>query len=146
MSQEAQGKLTLEIVTPQRQLAEEQVEEVQLPARRGYLGILSGHAPLLTELGVGDLTYRLGEDVYHLAIVHGFAEVLPDRVIVLAEVGERSEEIDVGRARSALKRAEERLAKHGEPGVDWDRALAAFERARVRMEVATRGGSSADHE
>jgi F-type H+-transporting ATPase subunit epsilon len=146
MSQQAQDKLTLEIVTPQRLLAEEQVEEVQLPARRGYLGILPGHAPLLTELGVGDLTYRLGKDVYHLAIVNGFAEVLPGRVIVLAEIGERAEEIDVGRARSALKRAEEQLAKHGEQGVDWERALAALERAHVRMDVATRGGSSADHE
>jgi ATP synthase, F1 epsilon subunit (delta in mitochondria) len=95
MGGEAQHKLALHIVTPQRLLAEEQVEEVQLPARRGYLGILPGHAPLLTELGVGDLTYRLGKDVYHLAIVHGFAEVLPDRVIVLAEIGERAEEIDV---------------------------------------------------
>lgn len=146
MSQEAQRKLRLEIVTPQRLLAEEHVEEVQLPARGGYLGILPGHAPLLTELGVGDLTYRLGKDVYHLAIVNGFAEVLADRVIVLAEIGERAEEIDVSRARSALKRAEERLAKNGEPEVDWERALEAMERARTRMEVATRGGSSADHE
>ncbi len=146
MSQESQGKLTLEIVTPERQLAEEHVEEVQLPARNGYLGILPGHAPLLTELGVGDLTYRLGKDVYHLAVVHGFAEVLPGRVIVLAEIGERAEEIDTGRARDALKRAEERLAKHGVQGVDWERALAALERARVRMDVATHGGASADHE
>lgn len=119
---------------------------MQLPGRRGYLGILPGHAPLLTELGVGDLTYRLGKDTYHLAIVHGFAEVLPDRVIVLAEVGERAEEINVGRARDALKRAEERLAKHGESGVDWERALAAFERARIRMDVAASGGSTADLE
>jgi F-type H+-transporting ATPase subunit epsilon len=146
MSQEAQHKLTLEIVTPERLLAEEQVEEVQLPARRGYLGILPGHAPLLTELGVGDLTYRLNNDTYHLAIVNGFAEVLPDRVIVLAEIGERAEEIDMGRARDALKRAEERLAKHAEAEVDWEGALAAMERARTRMEVATRGGASADHE
>jgi len=146
MATEAQHKLTLEIVTPQRLLAEEQVEEVQLPARRGYLGILPGHAPLLTELGVGDLTYRLGKDVYHLAIVNGFAEVLPDRVIVLAEVGERADEIDADRARDALKRAEERLAKHGESDVDWERALAALERARVRTDVATHGGSSADVE
>lgn len=146
MSGQAQHNLALHIVTPQRLLAEEQVEEVQLPARRGYLGILPGHAPLLTELGVGDLTYRLEKDVYHLAIVRGFAEVLPDRVIVLAEIGERAEEIDVGRARDALKRAEERLAKHAEPGVDWARTLEALERARVRMDVATRGGASADHE
>ncbi len=145
MSGEAQHKLTLEIVTPERQLAEEHVEEVQLPARRGYLGILPGHAPLLTELGVGDLTYRLGKDVYHLAIINGFAEVLPDRVIVLAEIGERAEEIDLTRAKDALKRAEERIAKH-ESGVDWERALAAMERARMRTEVATRGGASADHE
>ncbi len=145
MNESSLRKLTLEIVTPERQLAEEHVEEVQLPARRGYLGILPGHAPLLTELGIGDLKYRLGNDVYHLAIVDGFAEVLPDRVIVLAEVGERAEEIDVERARDARKRAEERLAKH-ESGIDWERALAALERARVRMEVAVHGGASADHE
>jgi F-type H+-transporting ATPase subunit epsilon len=145
MSEQTPRKLTLEIVTPERLLAEEQVEEVQLPARRGYLGILPGHAPLLTELGIGDLRYRLGKDVYHLAIVNGFAEVLPDRVIVLAEIGERAEEIDVERVRDARKRAEERLAKH-EAGIDWERALAALERARVRSEVAVHGGASADHE
>lgn len=145
MSAELPQKLTLEIVTPERQLAEENVDEIQLPARGGYLGILPGHAPLLTELGVGDLTYRMGKDVYHLAIINGFAEVLPGRVIVLAEIGERAEEIDLDRAKDARKRAEERLAKH-ESGIDWERALAAFERARVRAEVATRGGTSADHE
>lgn len=145
MSDLPSNKITLEIVTPERQLAEEHVEEVQLPARRGYLGILPGHAPLLTELGIGDLKYRLGNDVYHLAIVNGFAEVLPDRVIVLAEIGERAEEIDVERARDARKRAEERLARH-ESGIDWARALAALERARVRTEVAVHGGASADHE
>ncbi len=146
MSEEPADKLMLQIVTPQRLLAEEEADEVQLPARRGYLGILPGHAPLLTELGVGDLKYKLGKDVYHLAIVNGFAEVLPDRVIVLAEIGERAEEIDVGRARDALKRAEERLAKRDQGGVDWDRALAALERARVRAEVAVHGGASADIE
>jgi len=145
MSEPSAKKLTLEIVTPDRLLAEEHVDAVQLPGRRGYLGILPGHAPLLTELGIGDLTYHLGKDVYHLAIVNGFAEVLPDRVIVLAEIGERAEEIDTSRARSALKRAEERLAKH-ESGIDWERALAALERARVRTDVATRGGATADHQ
>ncbi|MGH9791864.1 MAG: F0F1 ATP synthase subunit epsilon [Candidatus Acidiferrales bacterium] len=146
MSEELARKLMLQIVTPQRLLAEEQVDEVQLPGRRGYLGILPGHAPLLTELGVGDLKYRLGKDVYHLAIANGFAEVLPDRLIVLAEIGERAEEIDPGRARDALKRAEERLAMHSESGIDWERALAALERARVRSEVAVHGGASADLE
>jgi F-type H+-transporting ATPase subunit epsilon len=138
-------KLTLEVVTPEHELVHEEVDEVQLPAQRGCLGILPGHAPLLTELGVGEMRFRQGADTFYLCIINGYAEVLPDRVIVMAEVGERAADIDPDRARDALKRAQERLARAGQ-GVDWERASLALERAQARMQVADHGGSAADHE
>ncbi len=134
--------LTLEIVTPERQVAEDSAQEVQLPGGRGYLGILPGHAPLLTELGVGEVTYRKGGEHHHIAVIHGFAEILPDRVIVLAERAERAEELDEERARAAKKRAEERLAKLSDPDVDWDRAAFALQRALIRLQVAAKGGGA----
>src|SRR6266849_3969210 len=94
--------LTLEVVTPDRAVVHEAVTEVQLPGSEGYLGILPGHTPLLTELGTGALSYRQGAQTRRVAVSGGFAEVLPDRVIVLADVAERAEEIDVERARLAL--------------------------------------------
>ncbi len=138
--------LTLEVVTPERQLVTETVTEVQLPGREGYLGILPGHAPLITELGLGEMSYRKGRDTHHATVIHGFAEVLPDRVIVLAEIGERAEEIDVDRARAARARAEKRLATPGAPDLDWDRATFALQRALIRLQVAAKGGAVAAHE
>src|SRR5579863_1270947 len=103
--------IELIVVTPERQLLRESVVEVTLPGADGCLGILPGHAPLITELGIGELTYRSkgAGQVAHLAVISGFAEVLGDRVTVLAEMAERPEEIDLGRAEEAKKRAEERL-------------------------------------
>jgi F-type H+-transporting ATPase subunit epsilon len=123
--------IQLVIVTPVRQLLSESVVEAQLPGADGYLGILPGHAPLITELGIGELTYRTasGESGL-LAVIRGFAEVLPDRISVLAELAERAEEIDLKRAQEALKRAQELIARGGE-NVDWDRASAALQRALV---------------
>lgn len=135
--------LNLLVVTPERQLVNEAVGEVQLPGRNGYLGILPGHAPLITELGVGELSYRKGKDLHYLTIVRGYAEVLPDRVMVLAQVSERAEELDVDRARAAKERAEKRLAKPGDPDVDWDRAMSALERALLRLQVAAKAGAVA---
>jgi F-type H+-transporting ATPase subunit epsilon len=128
--------IELTIVTPERQLLRASVVEVTLPGADGCLGILPGHAPLITELGVGELAYRgAGENSpVVLAIVHGFAEVLQDRVSVLAETAERAEEIDLGRAEAALKRAENRLAS-GDATVDWDRASVALQRALIRVSV-----------
>jgi F-type H+-transporting ATPase subunit epsilon len=128
--------IELIIVTPQRQLLREKVAGVQLPGASGELGILPGHAPLITELGNGELSYKAsggGEPVV-LAVLSGFAEVLPDRVTVLAETAERPEEIDVDRAKEALARAEKRLAST-DPDVDWDRATVALQRALVRIKV-----------
>lgn len=135
--------INLEVVTPERQVVHEQVVEVQLPGANGYLGILPGHAPMITELGLGVLRYRKGTDTSYLTAVHGYAEVLPDRVIVLTERAETAEEIDVDRAKAAKGRAEQRLAKPGDPEVDWVRASFALQRALVRLQVAAKGGAAA---
>src|SRR3979411_2932199 len=131
--------IELIVVTPQRQLLREKVASVQLPGASGELGILPGHAPLITELGNGELSYvaSSGSAPVALAILSGFAEVLPDRVTVLAETAERPEEIDVERAKQALARAEKRLAS-GDPDIDWDRATIALQRALIRIQIGTR--------
>ena len=132
-------KIELEVVTPERFVLDEKVESIEMPGKDGYLGILPGHAPLLTELGVGIMTYKKGAEVRRLTVVNGYAEVLPDRVIVLAEVSERAEEIDVQRARTAAERAQSELAKvTGAPETDWQSASAALQRALVRVEAASK--------
>ena len=134
--------IELVIVTPERQLLKETVAEVYVPGANGCLGILPGHAPLITELGIGELNYRPKNsgETEHLAIISGFAEVLGDRVSVLAETAERPEEIDVARAEEAKKRAEQRLAEAArDPNVDWDRAAVALQRALIRLRVAEVG-------
>jgi F-type H+-transporting ATPase subunit epsilon len=125
------------VVTPERHVLSEKVESIEMPGKDGYLGILPGHAPLITELGVGVLTYHKGAEVRSLTVIHGYAEVLPDRVIVLAEFSERAEEIDQVRVRSALERAKADLAKVGSAEVDWQAASAALERATIRMQAAS---------
>jgi F-type H+-transporting ATPase subunit epsilon len=134
MSAEA---IQLIIVTPQRQLLRESTSEVQLPGADGYLGVLPGHAPLITELGIGELSYHdmSGKESTHMAILRGFAEVLPDRVTVLAETAELAHEIDVARAEAARARAEKRLAS-GDTNIDWDRAGVALQRALIRIQVS----------
>jgi F-type H+-transporting ATPase subunit epsilon len=129
--------IQLVIVTPKRQLLRENVAEVQLPGANGYLGVLPGHAPLMTELGIGELSYpgAPGKEPVHLAILSGFAEVLPDCVTVLAETAEFAQEIDVARAEAARARAEKRLAS-GDTNIDWDRASVALQRALIRIQVA----------
>jgi F-type H+-transporting ATPase subunit epsilon len=135
--------IELVIVTPEKQLLREKAAEVQMPGENGYLGILPGHAPLMTELGIGELTYRdvTGKEAEHIAVIRGFAEVLPDRVTVLAETAERAGEIDVQRAKEALARAEKRLASN-DPNIDWDRANIALQRALIRIQVATKRRSA----
>jgi F-type H+-transporting ATPase subunit epsilon len=129
--------LQLVVVTPERQLLSESVVEAQLPGADGYLGVLPAHAPLITELGIGELSYKTANGQSGLlAIIRGFAEVLPQRVSVLAETAERPEDIDVNRAREALKRAQERIAAGGD--IDWDRASAALQRALVRIQVVSK--------
>jgi F-type H+-transporting ATPase subunit epsilon len=131
--------IELIVVTPQRQLLRETVVEVTLPGAEGQLGILPGHAPLITELGIGELSYRAknASEATPLAVISGFAEVLGDRVTVLAETAERPEEIDLTRAEEAKKRAEQRLAAAAsDPNVDWGRAAIALQRSLIRIQVA----------
>jgi len=135
-------KLTLEIVTPERSLASEEVDEVQLPGAEGYFGVLPGHAPLLASLQVGELWYRIGQDKHYVAVAFGFAEVLPDRVTVLAQIAERPEDIDVPRAEAAKKRAEERIAKP-QVEIDFERARVAMMKSLIRLQVAARARTRA---
>ena len=136
-------KIELQVVTPEKHVLSEDVDSLEMPAKDGYLGVLPGHAPLLTELGVGILTYHKGGETRLLTVMYGYAEVLPDRVIVLAEIAERAEEIDVARARAALERAKADLPKAGSTEADWDRSNAAIRRAEVRLQAASLSGSGA---
>jgi F-type H+-transporting ATPase subunit epsilon len=129
--------IKLSIVTPERSLVSEDVDEIQIPGANGYLGVLPGHAPLFTELKVGELSYRKGTTWTSLVVAWGFAEVINDQVRVLAETAERANEIDIERATHAKERAEERLRKGGD--VDYDRARIALERAIIRIQVARKG-------
>src|ERR1044072_5617128 len=108
--------IQLEIVTPERLVINEAVEYMEIPGQTGYLGVLPGHAPLITELAVGEITYRTGSQTKRLAVAWGFAEVLQNKVTVLAETAERSDEIDVARAQAAKQRAEEALRNAGTDG------------------------------
>ena len=125
----------LEIVTPSRLLVKDAAEEAQIPGLSGYLGILPGHAPLLTELGVGAITYKANGASHTLSLAWGLAEVLPDKVTILAEAAERPQEIDVERAQKAKDRAAERL-KSNDPQVDYARAEDALQRAETRLNIA----------
>ena len=129
--------IQLVVVTPERQLLRETVAEVDIPGSEGQLGVLPGHAPLMTEIGIGELSYRAStsRQPVTLAVIQGFAEVLPDRVTVLAETAERAEEIDVARAEAAKARAEQRLASN-DTNIDWDRAVVALQKSLIRIQVA----------
>jgi F-type H+-transporting ATPase subunit epsilon len=129
--------LQLQIVSADRSLVNEQVDEVQIPGADGYLGILPGHTPLLATLQVGTLWYRQGQEKHFLAIAFGFAEVQPDRVTILAQIAEKADEIDVARAEAAKKRAEERLSKPA-TDMDFERARIAMLKALIRLQVASR--------
>jgi F-type H+-transporting ATPase subunit epsilon len=132
--------LNLEIVTPDHAVVHELVDEVQLPGVEGYLGILPGHTPLLTILGVGPAWYRKGTEIVSLAIANGIAEVLPDKVRILARMAEKADDIDLDRAEQARRRAEERLqaSKTGARDIDFDRARASLIKAMTRIQVASR--------
>jgi F-type H+-transporting ATPase subunit epsilon len=129
--------LRLEFVTPERVIVHDDVDEVEMPGEDGYLGVLPGHEPLLTALRAGEMWYRKGGERHYAFVAGGFAEVLPDRVALLAQVAERAEEIDTQRAEAAKRRAEERL---GRPiaDVDFERARIALIRALARLQVSRR--------
>ncbi len=125
----------LEIVTPTRLLVKDPAEEAQIPGLSGYLGILPGHAPLITELAVGVISYKTNGETRTLSVAWGFAEVLPDKVTILAEVAEKPQEIDVDRAQQAKERAE-KLLRSNDPKLDYARAEDALQRAETRLTVA----------
>ena len=127
----------LEIVTPEKKVVDTVAAEVQIPGKNGYLGVLPGHAPLITELAVGEISYCENSHESRLAVAWGFAEVLPDKVTILAESAERPSEIDVERARKAKERAEQRLTS-GDTNVDVERALDSLHRAQSRLDVAAK--------
>ena len=131
-------KLTLEIVTPDRSLVTEQVDEVELPGSEGYFGVLPGHSPLLASLQVGELWYRIGNEKHYLSVAFGFVEVLPEHVTVLARIAEKAQDIDVARAEAAKKRAEERVAASSRPDIDFERARVALMKSLIRLQVASR--------
>ena len=133
-------QLELQIVTPDRNIVHDQVDEVEIPGVGGYFGVLPGHAPLLAALAAGELWFRKGQEKTYLSIAYGFAEVLPDRVTVLAKLAERAEEIDVARAEAARKRAEDRLA-HPESDIDFRRNAVALAKALTRIQVSSHAGS-----
>jgi len=130
-------KLQLQVVSADRSLVNETIDEVEIPGANGYFGVLPGHTPLLAVLGAGELWYRQGTEKHYLMIAFGFAEVQAERVTILAEIAERPSEIDVQRAEAAKKRAEEQLAR---PTIDMDAELAriALMKALIRLQVASR--------
>ncbi len=133
--------IELQIVTPDRAIVKEQVDEVEIPGADGYFGVLPGHTPMLAALSVGELWYRKGQEKTYLAIAEGFAEVLPDRVTILAQLAERAEEIEVERAEAARARASKRLDDRGD--MDFPRARMALMKSMTRLQVSSRIGSGA---
>lgn len=127
--------LQIEIVTPEKMVVKDVAEEMQIPGKNGYLGILPGHAPLITELAVGEITYRKDGVTHYLSVAWGFAEVLPHKVTILAETAERPDEINVKRAQDAKRRAEEEF-KTGKTEDDFTKAEDALKRAETRLDVA----------
>lgn len=130
--------LIFELVTPDHGVVTEQVDEVQLPGVEGYLGVLPGHTPLLTQLSVGELWYRKGQQKTYLSVAFGLAEVLPDRVTILARDAERAEEIDAVRAEAARQKAQSDLARPNASTDDLDRARIALIKSLARIQVASR--------
>ena len=132
---ELPDQIHLEIVTPERQLFTGSVDNVTVPSSTGYLGILPGHAPLLAELGIGEISYDVGDRREYMFCSWGFVEVLPDRVVVLAQAAECASEIDEKRAQEAMSRAEMRLVSK-DPNTDFVRAQLALLRAMSRLDAA----------
>jgi F-type H+-transporting ATPase subunit epsilon len=129
--------IDLQIVTPDRLVVREQVDEVEIPGSEGYFGVLPRHTPLLASLAVGELWYRKGQEKTYVSLAFGFVEVLPDAVTILAQLAERADEIDPERAESARKRAEERLTR-SRSDVDYERARLALQKSLLRLQVSSR--------
>jgi F-type H+-transporting ATPase subunit epsilon len=131
--------LTLELVTPERAIAHEQVDEVQLPGAKGYFGVLPGHTPMLAALDVGEMWYRRGQEKTYVSVAFGIAEVLPDRVIVMCRHAERADEIDIARAEAAVQRAKAAMTKETFSPDEIERARVSMLKAMNRLKVAESG-------
>ena len=129
--------LQLHIVSADRSLVNERVDEVEIPGSEGYFGVLPGHTPMLALLGAGELWYRQGQEKHYLMIAFGFAEVQPEQVTILAQIAERADEIDITRAEAAKKRAEERISRPVAE-MDFERARVAMLKSLIRLQVASR--------
>ena len=132
----ADSTFKLSVVSPERLVLSEEVEEAQVPGKNGCLGILPGHAPLMTELDIGELSYRQGDRTSYLAVTWGYCEVLSNQVIVLAERADRAEEVDRERAQASMDRANKRLANLQDPDIDFLRARTSLQRALIRVQVS----------
>jgi F-type H+-transporting ATPase subunit epsilon len=128
--------IELQIVTPDKLLVREPVDEVEIPGSEGYFGVLPGHTPMLASLSVGEMWYRKGQEKTYLSLAYGFAEVLPDRVTILAQLAERAEDIDIARAEEAKRRAEARLVQAKD--IDYERARTSLMKSLARLQVASR--------
>ena len=131
------GKILLEVVTPEKQLLSQQVDEVIAPGSEGEFGVLPGHCHFLSTLRIGELRYRVGDVTNHMMVLWGYAEVTPTKVTVMAEIAEKAEDIDVGRAQAAVEEAEERLKAGGLPS-EVKEAEISLEKARLRKKIAER--------
>ena len=129
--------IDLQVMTPDRGIIRDRVDEVEIPGSEGYFGVLPGHTPMLALLGAGELWYRQGTEKHYFSMAFGFAEVQPDQVTILAQIAEHADEIDIARAEAAKKRAEERLAKTT-VDMDAERARIALLKSLIRIQVATR--------
>ena len=131
------GGILLEVVTPEKLLLSQQVDEVIAPGLEGEFGVLSGHCPFLTMLRIGELRYRIGERWLFMSVLGGYAEVTPSKVTILAEIAEKAEDIDVERAQTAVESAKRRLETGGLPS-DLKEAQLSLEKALLRHKIATR--------
>ena len=131
------GKILLEVVTPDKLIFSEYVDQVSAPGTEGDFGILPGHCPFLTTLRVGELEYRVGEKVRYISVLWGFTEVTPNKVTVLAEIAEKAEDIDLERSKQKVADAEAHLERGGIPS-ELEEAKSSLEKARLRQKVAER--------
>lgn len=137
--------ILLEIVTPDRLVLSEEVDEVTAPGSEGEFGVLPGHTPFLATLKVGELTYRKGKEVHHMAVSWGYAEVTPKKVTILAEAAEVAAEIDIERAKAAMEKAEKELKKLSKEDKDYLIEAARLEKSIIRIQVAERAGKTIIH-
>jgi F-type H+-transporting ATPase subunit epsilon len=131
------GKILLEVVTPEKQLLSQPVDEVIAPGSEGEFGVLPGHCHFLSTLRIGELRYRVGDQVSHMAVLWGFAEVTPTKVTVMAEIAEKAEDIDIARAQASVEEAEQRFKAGGLPS-EVKEAQISLEKARLRRKIAER--------